>query len=581
MNEKQLYEKHLVEKLEKLTQPGDASQHWPQMKALLNREMPEEGAGKKRPGPWWMFGIVAGILITGTLAGSLYVTNNKYEKLPDAAGTTSTNSKEETITKPAVSLPEMNSENSMETAKTGNDKTTASNKLATSKSTASTFSTLEENKTKDEKITESKTIKNLAKNNAALNNSKKEITSVITDKENVKTSVPKKILTDNSVGTSINNLKLVRKNEGDLVGKGVKENRLIKDKKSKEPIDNSIRSVVYTPDAKGVDTRKSTIKNTVVEKRLPEYSTKEETIKFSLVKQPINNLTESVISPSSIIKDSLNSNYTAQLTTVPYEAIVRTRFKSNTDRVKALKNRVVGTGDNKNFVVGLSLPLAFPLSDQKVVAYNFTGGVNTALDYLPVPHIQYHINQKSYVQAEIQFVSPQYIQPALVSQNKFEIPGTASSFRYITNSVFARKLFYFNLPIGVHYSPFKNFYLGTGMQFSSLLSGIAMYEQRGYNSLGPSSRDTLIYQNFNKFKNDSISESLNGNEFRLMMDANYYWHRFTVGLRYNQALSNYISIRVSNTSPLFTDKNKSMQFYLRYNLWEDKKRKKTGLLAGR
>ena len=56
------------------------------------------------------------------------------------------------------------------------------------------------------------------------------------------------------------------------------------------------------------------------------------------------------------------------------------------------------------------------------------------------------------------------------------------------------------------------------------------------------------------------------------MDANYYWNRFTVGLRYNQALSNYVSLRISAVSPAIADKNKSLQFYLRYNLWEDKKK---------
>jgi hypothetical protein len=58
-----------------------------------------------------------------------------------------------------------------------------------------------------------------------------------------------------------------------------------------------------------------------------------------------------------------------------------------------------------------------------------------------------------------------------------------------------------------------------------------------------------------------------------MLDANYYWKQFTVGLRYNQALSDYVSFRLNNISPLFQDKNKSLQFYLRYNLWEDYKRR--------
>ena len=137
--------------------------------------------------------------------------------------------------------------------------------------------------------------------------------------------------------------------------------------------------------------------------------------------------------------------------------------------------------------------------------------------------MQYHISQNSFVQAELQIANPQFIQPVLVSQNKYEL-GPTNPYRYVTNSIFARKLYYFNLPIGIHYSPFKNFYMGSGIQFSSMLSGIAQYESRAYNSLNI---DTLMRQSYSKFRNDSISDKFNSNEFRVMIDANYYWKRFT------------------------------------------------------
>ena len=58
---------------------------------------------------------------------------------------------------------------------------------------------------------------------------------------------------------------------------------------------------------------------------------------------------------------------------------------------------------------------------------------------------------------------------------------------------------------------------------------------------------------------------------KLLLEDNLPWD-----LRYNQALSNYVSFRLSNISPLFTDKNKSLQFYLRYNLWEDYRKRNSG-----
>jgi hypothetical protein len=277
--------------------------------------------------------------------------------------------------------------------------------------------------------------------------------------------------------------------------------------------------------------------------------------------------------------DSIASDYASLVKPTPI--VAKTRFKETTERTKALRNRVVGTGEEKNFVVGLTLPLSMPLSDQRVLSYNVNAGINTISDYIPSPNLQYHFNQSSYIQAEIQIANPQFIQPVLLSQSKYELSGPQGSYRFVNKSVFAKKLYYFNLPIGINYSPFKNFYLGTGLQFSSLMSGIGFSETRGYNSLGPGSRDTLFNANYFKFRNDTLSGRLNSNEFRLTLDANYYWKKFTLGMRYNQALNNYVSVQINPNTPVFTDRNKALQIYLRYNLWEDRKKKKSSTMAKR
>ena len=240
-----------------------------------------------------------------------------------------------------------------------------------------------------------------------------------------------------------------------------------------------------------------------------------------------------------------------------------------TAKSKVAKTKSQDMSENKSIALGFSLPMGFPLGDQKPGAYNINAKPNTISDFLPVPHMQYHINNKVYLQTEVQLMNPQFIQPVLLYQRKTEFPGT-NTIQY--NSVYAKKLYYFNIPVGIHYSPFQHFYLGTGLQFSSLVSGVAMNEETSF-VIG-SGTITLVNQQYSKFKNDSIADRIDNSEFRLMLDANYYWNQFTVGLRYNQALSNYVSFRLNNVSPLFQDKNKSLQFYLRYNLWEDHKRKK-------
>ncbi|WP_162915804.1 hypothetical protein [Paraflavitalea soli] len=231
-------------------------------------------------------------------------------------------------------------------------------------------------------------------------------------------------------------------------------------------------------------------------------------------------------------------------------------------RRKPLKTREAGT-----MALGFALPLAFPLGDQRAMGYNLWGGHNTVSDYLPSPYLQYHLSGKTYLQTEAQFVSPQFISSTLLS---YTTTNTAPNY-YTSNAVYAKKLYYFNVPVSIHHSPFPGFYMGTGIQFSSMISGVALSEVRKWSPGGP---NTLVSETYSRFKNDSLSQKINGNEFRVLLDANYYFNNFTVGLRYNQALSNYISFRLTPGMPYQFDKNRALQFYMRYNLWEEKKKAK-------
>ena len=554
MNEQQPYEKHLADKLQKLKPSGDANSNWPQMKALLDREMPVGGGGGNR-NRWWFYSLIAILLLTGAWFGSSLLSNDKKESTDVAAATSTSieenkdlgvdgnNDVEGNKNGSANNQPAIETDKDIKGSETKEDSEVSnpddkSTRIAVGKTSGVDDSNSKLKSGRDSDKGSSKIEEGVAEKNNSGENSTTGKVNVVTGKKN----------TGNRNG---------RNNQGQQVayvpvvsGK----NKPAGSKSGKAGV-NSIESG-----------NQQTINNSVEENEA----------NASAVRQEINSPEMAGIE----YPDSLQTDYAIQSQLVT--AKTRSRFKANTDRVKGLKNRTVGAGDDKNFVIGLSLPMAVPLGEQTPIAYNHNAGPNTVTDYLPAPHMQYHFNRQSYFQAELQVLSPQYIQPALVYEKSYVQTGGTSNYRYITNSVHAKKLYYFSLPVGVHYSPFKNFYVGSGVQFSSLLSGVAQYESRGYSSLGPGAADTLFTQSVQKFKNDTISNQLNNNEFRVMLDANYYWHRFTVGFRYNQALSNFVSVQVNSFSPVYTDKNKSIQFYLRYNIWEDmKKKKKTGSVAGR
>lgn len=570
MNAQQPYEKHLADKLRDIKPPGSSTRSWPQMKELLDRELPNAGGGGNGRG-WWIAGTIVALLIIGTWFGSSMLNDESVDN-----NVAKTNAKADN-TQPSSnnSAPIVNEEK--QASKEIDSKSEANESKNLNSNTSDTKSTQE---------TSSSEVKNAVDKSISNEPVNKSNPAAIDNKE-----LPDNSANDNAITVSKNSSnERSEKAKSSFSNAGLKKvntDYTLKAKESNRPRKNEV--VVFNKKSSGrVDGATTVSKNNkpLLSKTntkeiesgdelnvISESSSIEESNAKATMISGINGSASALTDISAQFPDSLSASYALDM---PMKA--RSRFKTNSARVKALKNRVVGTGDNKNLAIGLSLPLAFPLSDQKAFAYNINAGANTALDYLPVPHLQYHINQKSYIQAEIQFASPQFIHPALLYESKYERVG-AQNYRFMTNSVYAKKLYYFNLPIGVHYSPFKNFYLGSGVQFSSLMSGVALYEQRGYSSWNPAASDSLFSQSIQKFRNDTVSNRLNSNEFRVMLDANYYWERFTVGLRYNQALSNYVSLRVNNLSPLITDKNKSMQFYLRYNLWEDKKRKKPGGLA--
>ncbi|MBY0535579.1 MAG: hypothetical protein K2P88_06995 [Chitinophagaceae bacterium] len=247
----------------------------------------------------------------------------------------------------------------------------------------------------------------------------------------------------------------------------------------------------------------------------------------------------------------------------------RSRFKYETDKTKSLRNRVVGTGDHKKYAFGISIPLIMPISDQRALSLNFNAGQNKIGDYLPSVYGQYHLNDKSFLQAEIQVLSPQYIAPTLVNVKRVET-GTAqaSTLRWIHTYTNAQKLYYFNLPISAYYSPFKNFYLGAGIQFSQMMRGVASVETRSTNPLSSMSGDSLVSFKYVSFGNDSIGSKLNRTDARVLIDANYYWNKFSFGLRYNQSFNNYANLQPGSNYPYTIARNKTLYFYLRYNLFE-------------
>ena len=629
MNHKHPYEKHLAEKLVQLPPPDDPDQNWQQMKTLLDKNMPRGGGGPGGSYRWWIAGTVIIAVVVGTwfggktflsreqrnenVAGTIKSVNNKTapsvaltdknaEQQKGAApvnNTTSTTGEaaEANRNLPGASYASTTSTPNNSTSRATNQQQQVAGNDADAKNNTASGKTLPGNTgpgsnvattnipdKKDAIITIEEAEKARSSGNnennprlLTVNNNNKETTETPTSLNNKTTENRNKIYSsvtknDNKRtgnNRTTNNRRTVNNNTGhqplaDAVVTNTTTSDRIKNKnsKGKKPVKKAAAEV-NKPANEETEEDRFVYKPTIT---LPSQPSTGSGLKESPVSITVNYTGSSVVAPSGVLQREFTYYTQADL------------FPDMVDRKKPSgrkSSRSTASQEDKTFAIGLSLPLAFPVGDQQALGYNSRGGVNTISDYIPSPHFQYHFNNKTYMQAGLQFSSPQFIRPILLYQNQQMMQQGPTLTEQIT-SISARKLYYFNFPVTIYHSPFRNFYMGTGLQYSTLLSGVAYYEkvERRFNAMGPA-QEYVIKNYVTKFKNDSLSSRLNGNEVRLLLDMSYYFNRFTVGLQYNQAFNNYVSFQVTPNSAYTFDKNKSLQFYLRYNIWEDKKRKKS------
>ena len=216
-----------------------------------------------------------------------------------------------------------------------------------------------------------------------------------------------------------------------------------------------------------------------------------------------------------------------------------------------------GETTDRWFAAGIAPYQNIAIASQQTYNYNSAAGKNIITDYIPSPYLQLHVTNRIYLLGEFQFNTPQATPSLLLSHKAFTVPSGNAGY---TENIYLRKLYYFNMPVSFYYSPVRNFYIGSGLQFSSFNSGLADIEQRSSNN------NTLLRSETIKLKDDSLSSKINGSEWRYLFDANYYYDRFMFGFRYNQALNNFVDLRINNILPPTQARNQAFQFYIRYNL---------------
>ena len=230
-----------------------------------------------------------------------------------------------------------------------------------------------------------------------------------------------------------------------------------------------------------------------------------------------------------------------------------------------LSNLSLPYGGESWWAAGFSLNASFKTGSQQSTHFNASGTKSLLTDYLPSPYLQYHINSNLYVQSELNFIAPQHTPSLLVYRGEKQ---NFSQQRYL-ESQYIQKLYYFNWPLSLNYSPGKNIFITAGLQFSSLQSGLVRIDRERLSGppMADNDRTTLI-----RFKDDSVAASVSPAEWRWETGVNYYLSRFTVGLKYNRSFKDVVNVKPAYNLPATVSRNAAVLLYLRYNLFESRKK---------
>lgn len=531
MSQKLPYEKLIAEKMQELPVP-DAEASWQKMKRLLDDEMPSGGGVKKRPGGgwWWKGGLIA-LISAGT--GALIYSNARDGGAEAVAAVEYT---EQSIdisepTKPANSIDQ----NSTLSPAQKDKKTEATSVEYKDFVNAS--------QTKQSSLPDKiKLAGNDVENKSSANGNnqpliKKSVNATLNG------SAPDKTVH----GSTYTNNKIKPPTTPGEKGTDVPDNHI-------SFYNNRINQTTYEHDSSSAikSKWKITAEHYYVMATVPN-----ENISYSEL--PVNSSNISV--PENVWQ---LPDVTAEKKAI-LKQMRRQEKKQERELAKSYRSHQSFWGEQPErwFAAGLAPYQNFSIGSQQFYNYNSGGSKSIATDYLPAPYLQLHVTNRMYVLSEFQFNAPQSTPSLLLSQKSLTVPMSSVGY---TESTYLRKLYYFNMPVSFYYSPVKNFYLGSGLQFSSFNSGLAYTEQRAANN-------ALIKSDNIKIKDDSLSSKITASEWRYLFDANYYVNRFMFGVRYNQALNNFINLNVNNALPPVQARNQSIQLYIRYNIIMSDKRR--------
>ncbi|HEY1021449.1 MAG TPA: hypothetical protein VGE06_04020, partial [Flavisolibacter sp.] len=236
------------------------------------------------------------------------------------------------------------------------------------------------------------------------------------------------------------------------------------------------------------------------------------------------------------------------------EAVITTPVDSSKTQKQApkKKNPIV-------FSAGVGLQQAIAFGGQQTSSYNLAGKQNKFSDHLPSVYLRLQ-KGKLFLQGELHYNVPQPVRPFSFSQ--------VSSYDGASNTVHTerlsmQKLYYHQFPISINYNVLPQWSMGAGVVYNRFAGAVTGQEIQRRNVVTGGENITKQIVPVKGYKDSFLYKSTTG----ILLQTDYHWGRFSLGLRYTTHLQPFIKYTQPDGAVL-NEKNRVLQAILRFRLFE-------------
>jgi hypothetical protein len=214
------------------------------------------------------------------------------------------------------------------------------------------------------------------------------------------------------------------------------------------------------------------------------------------------------------------------------------------------------------FSAGLGMHQQIPIAGQEWVTYNSLGREGILSDYIPSINFRMEKQDRWFLQTEFRYGAPQHTKSFIYDQTITRDTQTQVT---ITNSTVLKKTYYHQVPLTFNYYVLPNWSIGTGIQWNRFKSAVA---EESITKSSPVTIDSIISKKIIPVNQDTAG-AFAKSWTQGILQTQYQWKRFSIGVKYSFGLQPYIKFTLPN-QPLQEEKNSSFQIFLRYELWRSK-----------